>query len=381
MTAPAPDELTLMVNGRAWTGWTGVRLTRGVERMPSDFEVEVTEKYPLDAAAIDISPGQTCAVKLGEDLVLTGYVDRYTAEVSPEEHRITISGRSKSEDMVDCSAERVTGQFSSTTLSQLATDLAAPYGISVKALAQSDFALSQFNVSLTESAWDILERVSRYSGVVVYDDTDGSIIIATVGQTSAASGFVQGENVQSGSVAFTMDQRFATYIAVPMAVDNFKGISAAGGLVANGKKATDPDVRAGRQLVIISEQVTSSDPNFAQTRANWEKARRYGRSKSIKVVCDSWRDSAGKLWTPNTLAPVRMPALKLPSATWLVSEVTYTKSLSGGTTAEVVLMPPQAFSPEPINFYDFNSAIANSAPAPPAAGPQSPPAPSAGGKP
>ena len=43
-------------------------------------------------------------VKIGADLVLTGYVDRYSSSISAGQHTIRVEGRSKSEDLVDCSA-------------------------------------------------------------------------------------------------------------------------------------------------------------------------------------------------------------------------------------------------------------------------------------
>jgi prophage tail gpP-like protein len=51
------DDLTLIVGGRQISGWTSVRVTRGIERCPSDFEVEMTELYPDEASAFVIQPG------------------------------------------------------------------------------------------------------------------------------------------------------------------------------------------------------------------------------------------------------------------------------------------------------------------------------------
>jgi hypothetical protein len=72
--------------------------------------------------------------------------------------------------------------------------------------------------------------------------------------------------------------------------------------------------------VVISEQGFAG-LDFTLRRAQWEVARRYGRSQAVTLVADSWRDAAGKLWEPNTLAPVDLPELRLPGLLWLITQV------------------------------------------------------------
>ena len=59
------------------------------------------------------------------------------------------------------------------------------------------------------------------------------------------------------------------------------------------------------------------------------------------------RDSAGALYCPNTLVDVLLPALMARGETWIVSEVTYRRD-EGGTACDLVIMPPEAFTPQPI---------------------------------
>jgi prophage tail gpP-like protein len=49
--------------------------------------------------------------------------------------------------------------------------------------------------------------------------------------------------------------------------------------------------------------------------------------------------------------------LKLPQVDLLISEVTYIKN-SSGTTAELTLMRPEAFTPQPINLTPYAGEIA-----------------------
>lgn len=102
--------------------------------------------------------------------------------------------------------------------------------------------------------------------------------------------------------------------------------------------------------------------DVAENQALWECARRAGRSKRARVVVDSWRDSAGNLWQPNTLVPVQLPSLKLKD-TLCVGEVTFSRSNDRGTTAELILMPAAAFQPKPILLQPMFGEFATPVPA------------------
>jgi prophage tail gpP-like protein len=364
---PSNDDLSLIVGGQQFSGWEAVRVTRGVERCPSDFDFLVTERNPSNPGTISIEPGQSCQVTIGKDKVLTGYVDRYAASLSPGQHQVRIQGRSKCSDIVDCSAGILPDGSSrgmvvtTSSLLDLATQLCAPFGVTVSSLNGIDVPVTgaggapvQFSVILTETPYEVIERVARYVGVLAYDGPDGNLILARVGSTNAASGFSQGKNVQAASVAFSQDERYSIYIPRLFSVDDLK--NGVGGQVAF-KPATDPGIKRFRSLVVVSEQYNYQG-FLVEQRAQWEANRRYGRSFAVQITCDSWRDSAGTLWTPNTFATVDIPVLKLVARKWIIATVTYIRDAARGTVADLVLMPQEAFSIEPSALQPFDPQVA-----------------------
>jgi prophage tail gpP-like protein len=342
------DTLTLTVGNQVLTGWQRVSVSRPLAAIPSSFDLEVTEKYP-NAPDIDVKPGQPCTVKIGGDLVITGYVDRYTAQISAGNHMIRISGRSKSEDLVDCSA--VFGdinapgfqQINGTTLA-IVEQLAKPYGITVKTTAGDGVTIPQFNILLGETPWEIIDRITRYSQMIVYDLPDGSIMLAKVGTDSMASGFSLGDNVEEGDVSFSMDGRFSEYEGHLTSVLTF-GTEAGVNTPDVGKIVKDEGVPRFRKRYVISEQFVNGR-DIVYDRAVWEMNKRKGQSYQFNVKCDSWRDSAGKLWEVNKLAPIQAEALKLRNASYIIAAVTYTRDESG-QHGQLTLMPPEAFAVEP----------------------------------
>lgn len=337
---PRSDELTLIANGRAISGWTSVRVQRSIERMPAAFEISMTDLDP----GTPVREGDAVQVKLGGDLVLTGYADAVERGFDEGGNAVTVTGRSKSQDLVDCSAEWDGCQISGASALKIAQTLAAPYGIKVAGVGDPGRVIPTFNFALTDTAINIIELVLRYTGKLAYDRPDGSVVIGDVGTQRMASGFAEGVNVQSARVTRSVNQRFQTYRLVMTAMDVFEDVGDGGNLIST---ESDPNVRRHRLKYFVAE---SGDSSFetSKLRLKWEAARRAGRGQMVRLTADNWRDSADKLWEPNYLVNVKLPSLKLPSAELLISEVAYRRDAERGTTADLVLMPPAAFKPQPI---------------------------------
>ena len=161
------DDLSLIVGERKISGWTAVRVSRSVERVPGDFDIGLTERYPGETEGLVVQPGDPCKVLLGDDLVITGYVDRYRPSVSAGMHGIRICGRGKCQDLVDCSAEWPGSQISGATALGIAKRLAKPYGITVSGKPGPEvpkFILSYGRIGLSPdggASWQLMQRLPR----------------------------------------------------------------------------------------------------------------------------------------------------------------------------------------------------------------------------
>ncbi len=50
------DDLTLEVGGRAITGWSKVKVTRSIEKLPSSFELSLMDRYPASGGNSGLTP-------------------------------------------------------------------------------------------------------------------------------------------------------------------------------------------------------------------------------------------------------------------------------------------------------------------------------------
>lgn len=336
------DDVSLIVGGRKISGWTAVRVTRGIERVPSDFEIGLTARSVVGRAGVVVQPGAKCKVLIDSDLVLTGYVDQYRPAISAGMHEIRICGRGRCSDLVDCSAEWPGSQISGSTVLGIAQRLARPYDIDV--IGVPGPSVPQFILMYGETAWEVIERVCRFAALLAVEQVDGNLLLTHLGIAEAATGFVEGVNVEAADAVFSMDQRYSEYWVYGMGANMFADVGSNPMIL---KKLEDSGVRRHRRKAIVADSgPEGTQQEYGIKRAIWEMNRRNARSRSVRVTTDSWRDGKGDLWQPNTLVPISIPSMELPREQWVVAEVTFQRDMNG-THATLVLMPADAFLPEP----------------------------------
>ena len=347
----APDELVLEANGQKITGWNGIAVTLRAEGFPNSFNVALSSRNAGGKVLTIVKAGDACSIRLGGDVVITGYVDRYSEGGDAESHTLAIQGRGMTQDLVDCAAEWTTDQVHGNALT-IASQLAQPYGIGVVlangASAGSDIVPWALNYS--ETAASIIQRVAQNAALLAYENAKGQLVLAAVGSTSAASGVVYGQNVESWAVESSMDERYSEVVCCG------QSMAAWGDLPGSDFFDTeyDPNVPRHRRMAIILADVAELPQPFTIRKAKWEISRRAGRSTSVNVTIDSWRDSAGMLWAPNTLIPVSLPTNVISDSSLVISEVTFRRG-EQGTHADLVLMPKSAFTPEPISLVPLSA--------------------------
>lgn len=380
-TSTPPDEISIVVGGNRIVGWESASITRSVEAFPSSFVLTAADQFPTDATKATIfpsGPGEPCQIYIGNDLVINGYVDRYGITVGGGRHDVTIQGRGICQDLADCSADlmhnpNVNGAtMFAANVWDLAQKLCNSFNLTARMASGISLGkpVKYLTVALGETSYEIIERVARYAGFLVYEDQNGNLVLDQVGTQPHASGFSMPGNIESASSTLSIDQRFSQYTVLWSSVAQYSEINP----LANQRSDIKDDAfikqfpNRYRPRLIVSEQY-DPDSDYGVARGKWELARRIGRSQAITLTCDSWRDTAGKLWTPNMLAPINAPALKIVNASWIIGTVVYRKDQSG-THADVMLMPPAAFTPEPAPLYLWDREITH---APPSSGAAAPP--------
>ena len=335
-------DLTLLVGGREYGGWQEVSVTRSMEAVAGSFSVRVSERWAGQDTRWPIRPFDAVRVLMGGHRVVSGYVDSVRPAFDSGQHAVTITGRDKTGDLVDCSAVHSPGEWRGLDLVRLAGVLCKPFGVSVRAAVGVGAAFDVFKLQPGETAWEAIDRAARMRGVLVMSDGAGGLVITRAGQGRATTALVQGANILAASGEYQATERYSDYTVKGQhfGTDELNGEAAA----TVQATASDSGVPRYRPLVVIAE--TAVALGGARDRAQWEATVRAARADRVTVTVQGWQQEDGSLWPVNALVNLRSSWLGI-DGDMLITGVRY--NLGGqGTTTELTLARPDAFTPEPI---------------------------------
>lgn len=354
------DAITVTVGDAIYAGWTDITINRAIDRMATSFDLQVTERWDSQNSVWSIHPGQKIVLRIGNDVVLTGYANTYRAGCDGHAHTVNVSGRGKTQDLIDCMPDIPGGQFSNYDLVQIARALSAPFGIDVISTLASSPKPESVTIQRTETAFQFIERLARLSSVLVTDDEQGRLVLTTVSQKRATDAILMGPggNVIRAEADLNDSRRFSTYIMKRQdgattggPSDNLFqliGTDAASppAVAASAPQrytAIDPSIARYRPHVSIAE--VALDSSGMMERVQWQA--RYAAAKSVKVTVElpGFRQSDGALWKCNQMVGCNLPYLGIDQDLFIAG-ISYRQSRSG-STASLVLGPPDSYTPDP----------------------------------
>ena len=94
------NEVSLTIGGSVFENWTSFSITTELNTIAPAFSVGmVSQSISLKN---NLEPGRPVTVKIGEDTVLTGYIEQTPVSYSATSANVGIAGRSKTCDLIDC---------------------------------------------------------------------------------------------------------------------------------------------------------------------------------------------------------------------------------------------------------------------------------------
>lgn len=330
----------LKIGGYQFDFWKEIDIQRGIEQVAGQFSLTVAD--PTRSHADILAPGSAVIVQIDDETVCTGWLDTVTLGVDGHNSWLTVSGRDKTCDLVDCSAIFGSGQWKNRTLKQIATDLLAAYHIDLvigdRAATAAAQKFASFAIEPGETVFAAIERAARQRALMVWGDSLGRVVIDLPGSTRAAIELVEGVNILYAQGAFAQAERFSHYTVKAHTKSDEDGEDVP--VVAGS--ATDSAISRHRPLIVVAETHLSSDK--AKERAQWEAAVRAGRGNRATVRVRGWRQngSTGDLWRPGLRVGVRSDTLRA-NGDLLIASCHWLLSPSGGTTTELEIVDPRAF--------------------------------------
>jgi prophage tail gpP-like protein len=281
-------------------------------------------------------------VKIDADVVITGYVGRVMPRYDATSHIITVTGRDRAGDLVDCSAIYKTGGWHGATLLQIVTDLCAPFGIPVIAAADVGAPFREFSVQEGETAFDAIHRAAAMRGLLPISDQVGGIVLARAGSGRYQTMLQRPGNILAGAGDYSDDDRYSIYIVKGQRRGTDDDVGQPELLSSASGRVVDDGVTRYRPLIVVADE--QGDKVSFERRAAWERNVRLGKSIRVNISVWGWREKGdkGDLWEPNRLVHIKDPWLWLDDDL-LISGVSYSKSEGRGTICDLQLTHPAAF--------------------------------------
>ncbi len=337
------SDVSLFVNGQKYEGWTEASVKRSVKAISGEFTLSITDNWNGTGLIFFIGIGDEAQVKIGDEVLVTGYVEEIQNSIDANSHTVSISGRDKTGDVVDCSAIYKSGEIKNADLVKIAQLLIEPFGLTVHAETNVGPAFPSFVIKTGETVFEALERAARLRGVILSSDGFGNIIVTKVGKNKSQTSLIEGQNIKQASLTLDTKERYSKYFIK----SQMKGTDTVSGKHVSQIKADidDSTLKRYRPLIVIAEQQANTAET--RTRAQWEAAVRAANSSKVSVTVQGFEQKeGGLLWHVNDLVYFESKTLGLQQE-FLIADIEMKISASSGRETIMTLQKPDAFIPKP----------------------------------
>jgi prophage tail gpP-like protein len=329
------SELILSVNDTNLSGWKSVDCTLSMETLAGNFNVSVSDVIGQD---VKIKPGDACSVKIEGTPVITGFVDQVSLSLSKDMHTVSISGRDKTGDLVDCSAFDIT-VFQDLAVDQIIKRLCAPFQIPVQVIGDAGAKIQSYVLEQGSTIFEAIQKLAYYRQFLVLSDNKGGLLLTQAGTGHANTQLIEGQNLLSVNADYNISQRFSNYTVKSQLTGTDEDTT----YTAVKGEAEDKVIKRYRPLLVMAESAATQGE--CKKRAEWEAAIRRGKSKTFTASVAGWINDAGEVWTCNQVVSLKSPTLAIDEVL-LIAELNF-KLDESGTTTTLKLVPPESYSLDP----------------------------------
>jgi prophage tail gpP-like protein len=322
--------------GLRWSAFKSVNVKAAFNEAARSFEFEVAAELGASATNTIFAVGTEVSIFANGDLLLTGYVDCREPTFAGKRAEISVSGRSKSADLVDGSGEHETGQFENKDPLEIGQEISKEYAAKWETDQQLK-KIEQYQLQPGETCFRCVEKMARDQGMTITGTAEGNAKITKAGNKRMGGGLIEGQNILSGTAHHNGKNRHSKIIV--------RGQRPFG----HGKEnleieaeLEDGSVKRHRTIILIQDDDTTKER--AEKRAKNRKNRAKGNALKATISTQGFRDEGGQLWEPGALVWTESPFLDI-AQDMLIESVNY-KQDEGGSIATLQLVDPAAYDGE-----------------------------------
>ena len=363
------NEVSLNINGNIFKYWKTVSITTELNTVASAFSVNAFSRSSL---MIDrLKSGRPVTVKIGEDTVLTGYIEQTPVSYSATSANVGIAGRSKTCDLIDCTVmvddpnisyektntsnsnyvscpQNAATEYKNVALETIIAQLIMPYGIKLVNETKPLTKKRNFSAKHEDTVLKALQNLTSTENLLFYGNEKGDLVVTEKGKLTADDALVLGQNILTGDASFDASKIYKYY----RAVGQDKGVTGKTGHAASSHNYTAVDDNVSRTRLLTKKVQGAADT--AKCKVTAEGDRDYNRDQYFKITykVQGWRQSTGKLWKINSLVDIKDDFLGIDtqrSQKFLITRVVFNLTENEGMTTTLDVIPPNGWRLETEN--------------------------------
>lgn len=341
--------MTLAIDRQEYRGWDELEVHLGLDSHPSvGFRAPFDPEDKAFRERFRPFSFKPLELKIGGELAFTGRLVEANPDLSAGKVECTISAYSLAAQLEDSDvpASLIPMEAANLSLTNIATTLAAPFGVSVVMDGPEGAAFKRVKtkqrrvdgkVEADQKIQDFLGELARQRGLVMTSTPAGDLRFwQSVKPGRPVANFKQGEQpLMKVDVSFTPREYYSEITGF---TNTKRGVV--------GAKYTERNQRlSGGVVRALNFKLDDIEKGDGPAAVRAKMGRMFANMVAYTAHVPTWRDPQGALWAPNTTVTLLAPGAMVYTRTeLLVRDVILRRSKDEGLTASLGLVLPGAFS-------------------------------------
>ena len=332
------NQVSLRVAGNEYHGWLSVSVVIALQMLARSFTLSLTTQSSSDSKKqFKVAPGDSVELLIGQDVVVTGFVTKISESYSGLSRQLTVEGKSKTVDLVDCCIpDGATYSYKKQKPISILTSVASYYGIKViEECRKEDLVDMSFppEGKIGDSFITLLKKVN----LLLTDNAKGDLVLVSPGSSKRCSTDLKlGSNILTGSRTIDHGKLFQRYVLLGQGANPLSERASKDSKL----KAVAEDSKV-RYRVNTMTQTGNAIEAQLQARIGLIRDVSKANAETLSYTVQGWRQNDGTLWPVNSLVGVIDSNFGL-AKDYLIYSVEFSKGSSGMTT-KLGLTSPGAY--------------------------------------
>lgn len=162
-------EVSIKANGKIYKGWENISISKNIQSMANSFSMSIKQ------GTFEIDENTLITILKDNKPFLVGYCDNINITISDTKMPMSINGRSKSKDLIDCNISE-NKQYLNLNAVQIINDLTRNFNIKTTSNIFLE-KLSNFNTEVGETYFNAINRLCKQLNILPVSLSNGDLLL------------------------------------------------------------------------------------------------------------------------------------------------------------------------------------------------------------